>query len=68
MPPLGRTNDWFRTNDRVALVECHGSRPAGARGRVVGRFAREDTTWLISFADHGPSIEVRGDQIVLCAA
>lgn len=57
----------FRTNDPVRLVECHRNHPAGATGRIVGRFARTDPTWLVSFPDAEPSIEVRGDQIVLAA-
>lgn len=58
----------FRTNDPVRLVESHGTHPAGARGRIVGRFARTDPTWLVSFSDEEPSIEVRGDQIAVSTA
>jgi hypothetical protein len=51
----------------VQLIERHGEVPPGARGHIVGRFARENPTYLVSFDVEG-LIEVRGDEIVGSAA
>jgi hypothetical protein len=50
----------------VRLIERHGEVPSGALGRVVGRFARENPTYIVSFPVGGV-IEVRGDEIVASA-
>jgi hypothetical protein len=60
--------DWFRTNDRVRLLGSHGKHPSGSLGRIVGRFAREDPTWVVSFSATEPCIEVRSDRITLLPA
>ena len=51
----------------VRLIERHGEVPPGAHGHVVGRFAREHPTYLVSFDIEG-LVEVRGDEIVSSAA
>lgn len=56
----------FRTA-AVRLIERHGDVRAGALGHIVGRFARENPTYLVSFGTDGV-VEVRGDEIVAYAA
>jgi len=50
----------------VRLIDRHGKVPSGAIGHIVGRFARENPTYIVSFA--ADVIEVRGDEIVGSAA
>jgi hypothetical protein len=50
----------------VQLIDRHGKVPSGAIGHIVGRFARENPTYIVSFA--ADVIEVRGDEIVTAAA
>ena len=51
----------------VRLIERHGDVPSGTVGHIVGRFARENPTFLVSFQVEGV-IEVRADEIVSDAA
>jgi hypothetical protein len=51
----------------VQLIARHGDVRSGALGHIVGRFARENPTYLVSFGDDGV-LEVRGDEIVAYAA
>jgi hypothetical protein len=58
----------FGINAVVRLVEPHGNVPAGASGRIVGRYARSsDPTYVVSFGgrDQGVTTEVRADEIAL---
>ena len=57
----------FHLNDAVRLVARVGDVPAGARGRVLGRFAREtNPTYVVSF-DAGV-LELRGVELLAIAA
>jgi hypothetical protein len=58
----------FQPNDAIQLLERHGDHAAGAHGHIVGRFARVDPTWVVSFDGDSPCVEVRGDEIVPSAA
>ena len=51
----------------VRLVARHGDVRSGTLGHIIGRFARETPTYLVSFGTDGV-IEVRGDEIVAYAA
>ena len=51
----------------VRLVERHDDVGAGTMGYLIGRFAREDPTYLVNFGTAGV-IEVHGDEIVSAAA
>ena len=60
---LTPTNPVHERAASVRLIERHGEVPPGAHGHIVGRFARENPTYLVSFDVEG-LIEVRGDEIV----
>jgi len=63
-PGLGFPFPEFRRNDVVCLVGLHGNVPAGACGRIVGRFARDVApTYVVSFEDQVCS-DVRADELV----
>jgi hypothetical protein len=49
----------------VRLISRHGKVPSGALGHVVGRFARENATYIVSF--EADVIEVRSDEILSTA-
>jgi hypothetical protein len=49
------------------LLERHGDVGPGTVGYIIGRFAREDPTYLVDFGAAGV-IEVRDDEIVASAA
>lgn len=66
--PENDAQDQFHPNDTVRLLERHGDHAAGASGQIVGRFARLQPTWVVSFEGESPCVEVRGDEIVLSAA
>ena len=51
----------------VQLVARHGDVRSGSLGHIIGRFARENPTYLVSFGTDGV-IEVRADEIVASAA
>ena len=51
----------------VQLIARHGDVRSGTRGHIIGRFARENPTYLVSFGADGV-IEVRGDELVAYAA
>jgi hypothetical protein len=57
----------FHPRDLIRLIGPHGDHAAGANGHIIGRFARTDPTWLVSFGG-GPCVEVRADEIALVAA
>ena len=50
----------------VRLVERHGDIGAGTEGYLIGKFARETPTYLVSFGSS--VVEVRGEEIVSAAA
>ena len=58
----------FLPNDLIRLVAASGDHAAGARGHIVGHFAREEPVWLISLDGDSACIAVRSDEIVLNAA
>jgi len=63
---LAPAMDMFRPNDEVRLLFRHGDIRSGARGRVVGRFARRtDPTFVVSFQNQAGCIEVRADELAL---
>jgi hypothetical protein len=51
----------------VQLNSPHGDVRSGSLGRVIGRFARDNPTYVVSFGAEG-LLEVRGDQITACSA
>ena len=51
----------------VRLLEPHGNVRSGTLGHIIGRFARENPTYLVSFGTDGV-IEVRGDEIAASVA
>jgi hypothetical protein len=55
----------FRPNDVVRLLDRHGELPSGAAGHIVGWFAREEPTYVVSFDGRQPCVVVRSDEIVL---
>lgn len=67
-PEHDSVQDRFHQNDPVRLLRSHGDHPAGAFGHIVGRFARDVPTWVVSFEGESPCVEVRGDEIALAAA
>jgi hypothetical protein len=50
-------------NADVRLIERHGDVRSGALGHIVGRFARENPTFVVSFDGTDGVTEVRGDEI-----
>jgi hypothetical protein len=66
MTPHAR--DQFLPNDPIRLIAPHGVHAAGASGHIVGRFARTEPTWVVSFDGDSQCVEVRGDEIVASAA
>jgi hypothetical protein len=66
MTPHAR--DQFSPNDPIRLIVAHGAHEAGASGHIVGRFARTEQTWVVSFDGDSQCVEVRGDEIVASAA
>lgn len=61
-PTLSET---YLRSATVRLIDRHGKVPSGALGHIVGRFARENPTYIVSFA--ADVIEVRSDQILAAA-
>ncbi len=58
----------FHPNDNVRLLQRHGDLRPGTRGRIVGRFARENApTYVVSFEGERERIagDVRSEEIVL---
>jgi hypothetical protein len=66
-PENNALQDQFHPKDSVQLLERHGDHAAGAFGQIVGRFARHDPTWVVSFEGESPCVEVRGDKMILAA-
>jgi hypothetical protein len=52
----------------VRLIERHGDICSGTLGRIVGRYARENPTYLVSFDGTDGVTEVRGDEIAASSA
>jgi hypothetical protein len=67
-PDKDFAHDQFHPNDVIRLIAPHGDYAAGASGHIIGRFARVDPVWVVSFGDGSPCIELRSDEIVLVAA
>ena len=56
----------FRLHDRVRLLRGHGDVQAGARGRILGRYAREaDPTYCVSFDSKQVCTDIRFDELAL---
>jgi hypothetical protein len=55
----------FHLNDAVRLLVGHGDVPAGAVGRILGKFPRRhDSTYAVCFIDKRISVlEVRANEI-----
>jgi len=51
----------------VQLKERHGDVCSGSLGYIVGSFARENPTYLVSFGAEGV-MELRGDEITASVA
>ena len=51
----------------VRLIEAHGDVGPETLGYLVGKFAREEPTYLVSFGG-ARVLEVRGDEFVSAAA
>ena len=61
------TNDTHPSSSAVRLIERHGTVASGTLGYVIGRFARENPTYLVNFRADGV-LELRGDEIAAIAA
>ena len=59
MTPTHRAHSDFRVNDQVRLLDCHGAIRSGTLGRILGRFATEMPTYVVSF--EGDSVRILGD-------
>ncbi len=66
MTPHASIIETHSTSAVVRLINRHGKVPSGALGHIVGRYARDKPTYIVSFA--ADVIEVRGDEIVRSAA
>ena len=57
----------FRLNDVVRLLDRHGDIRSGTRGRILGHFASEQPTYVVSFEGKAVRIlgDVRFEQLVL---
>ena len=57
----------FRLNDVVRLLDRHGDVRSGTLGRILGHFASEKPTYVVSFEGATVRIlgDVRFDQLVL---
>jgi hypothetical protein len=51
----------------VRLLERHGDVRSGTLGHIIGRFARENPSYIVSFDGVDGVTEVRGDEIVSSA-
>ena len=67
MNAITPTETVYLRTGTVRLVERHGDVGPGTVGYLLGKFAREDPTYLVSFGS-GSVVEVRGDEIVPAAA
>ena len=66
MNAITSTEPVYLRTGTVRLVERHGDVSPGTKGYLIGKFAREHPTYLVSF--DGSLVEVRGDEIVPAAA
>ena len=66
MHALTSTEPVFLRTGIVRLVESHGAIGAGTEGYLIGKFARESPTYLVSFGSS--VVEVRGEELVSAAA
>ena len=57
----------FHQNDNVRLLHRHGDIRSGTVGRILGRFARETPTYVVSFEGDDSRVagDVRSEEIVL---
>lgn len=57
----------FHRNDNVRLLHRHGNIRSGTVGRILGRFARETPTYVVSFEGDESRVagDVRFEEIVL---
>jgi hypothetical protein len=67
MTPLAdvSVHNVFHPKDAVRLLARHDDLPSGTSGRIVGRFARSEPTYVVSFGRGYGCVEVRSDEIVL---
>ena len=49
----------FRLNDLVRLLDRHGDIRSGTLGRILGYFASEKPTYVVSF--EGETVRILGD-------
>ena len=66
MNALTSTEPVFLRTGIVRLAESHGDIGAGTEGYLIGKFARENPTYLVSFGSS--VVEVRGEELVSAAA
>ncbi len=66
MNAVTRTEPVYLRTGTIRLVERHGDIGPGTEGYLIGKFARESPTYLVSFGSS--VVEVRGDEIVPVAA
>ena len=59
MSPARTAHGEFRVNDLVRLLHQHGAVRAGTLGRILGHFATEIPTYVVSF--EGNSVRIVGD-------
>jgi len=58
----------FHPKDAVRLLDRIEDLPSGAAGRIVGRFARSEPTYVVSFEGRPRCVEVHAAQIALADA
>ena len=66
MDAITPTESVYLRTGTVRLVERHGDVGRGTEGYLIGKFAREHPTYLVSFG--GSVVEVRAEEIVSAAA
>lgn len=67
MTPYTATSSVYAPATTVHLTRRHGDLRRGTLGRIIGRFARDEPTYLVNFGDEGV-IEVSDDEIVTAEA
>lgn len=59
MTPTQTARGEFRLNDLVRLLDSHGEIRSGTLGRILGHFASENPTYVVSF--QGDTVRILGD-------
>ena len=65
IPTPSSVFDLFGPNDDVRLISQHGDIRAGSVGRIIGRFSRDDCTYLVHFASWVGCVELLAHEIKL---